>query len=156
MDKRPKRRKYNDNPYELKEINNTYIVKFKDSKNIIKIVEVDLNVYKAFDRFELDDLSQLNEYDRHIEHIELDENSIYLKGGYQLPSTESIVEEKLQSEELYLAINSLSEIQKRRIKMYYFEDKSLKEIAEIKKCSIKNVFKSIELAKENLKKKLKK
>ena len=44
MDKRPKRRKYNDNPYELKEINNTYIVKFKDSKNIIKIVEVDLNV----------------------------------------------------------------------------------------------------------------
>ena len=36
--------------------------------------------------------------------------------------------------------------------MYYFDDMTLKEIAEVEGCSVKNVFKSIEQAKEKLKK----
>ena len=115
------------------------------------MVEVNKIIYESFDSFELDDLSFLNEYDRHIEHIDLDENSLYSKGGCQTLSTELIVEQKLQSEELYLAINKLSDIQKRRIKMYYFEDMNLREIAEKEGCSIMSVKESIESGIKKLK-----
>ena len=37
---------------------------------------------------------------------------------------------KILYEELYKAINMLTDTQKRRIKLYYFEDKTLKEISE--------------------------
>lgn len=151
MDKRPKRRKYRDNPYELISNEKKYYIKFKDGSNKIRVVEVNKVIYEAFNSFELDDLSFLNEYDRHIEHIDLDENSIYSKGGCQTLSTESIVEQKLQSEELYLAINKLSDVQKRRIKMYYFEDMNLREIAEKEGCSIMSVKESIESGIKKLK-----
>ena len=41
------------------------------------------------------------------------------------------------------AINTLSLVQKRRIKMYYFEDMTLKQIAELEHCSIMSVKESI-------------
>ena len=78
MAERPKRRKYKDNPYTLKyvEEKNIYIVSFKDVKGHLQDVEVSKEVYKAFDRFELDDLSEMNEYDNHIEHSEIFENNL--------------------------------------------------------------------------------
>ena len=46
-------------------------------------------------------------------------------------------------EKLYYAINQLSEKQKRRIKMYFFEDKKFCEIAELEHCAIGSVEDSI-------------
>ena len=45
---------------------------------------------------------------------------------------------------------------KEQMVMYYFEDLTLKEIAEIECCSIKNIHKSIEQGLKNLREKLKK
>ena len=63
MAERPKRRKYKDNPYTLNyiESKNIYVVSFKDIKGHLQNVEVNKEVYQAFDRFELDDLSEMNE-----------------------------------------------------------------------------------------------
>ena len=71
MNNKPKRRNAKDNHYNIKYIENTniYVVEFKFN-NTKKIVEVNKDVYDAFNQFELDDLKQLNEYDRHIEHLE--------------------------------------------------------------------------------------
>ena len=57
MDKRPKRRKYKDNPYTLDKDsnNNTYFIKFYNSKNEIEIIEVSSKVYEVFDKYELID-----------------------------------------------------------------------------------------------------
>lgn len=71
-------------------------------------------------------------------------------------SLEDYVENKIMVDNLRIAIDSLTNTQKRRIKMYYFEDLTLQEIAKIEGCSIKNVHKSIEQAKEKLKEILKK
>ena len=59
-------------------------------------------------------------------------------------------------EKLKEAINLLPEVQRRRIKKYYFEDKNEKEIANEEKISQKNVSKSLAVAKRNLKEILKK
>ena len=154
MAQMPKRRKSKDNPYELNKDSETnkYLIKFQDSRKKIQIIEINSSIYDVFNESELIDLSQLNEYDRHIEHIPLDDNSIYIRAYNVQETVEEQIESKLQSEELYKAISKLSDTQKRRIKMYYFDDMTLKEIAEVEGCSVKNVFKSIEQAKEKLKK----
>lgn len=153
----PKRRKSKDNPYSLNynEENNTYKVSFKDGINIFHEIEVSEKIYEAFDKFELEDISQMHKYERHIEHSEIYENTLNSRAVDKPTSLEQEVENKIMVDELKDAINLLSEVQKRRLKMYYFEDMTLKQIADIEGCSPKNVFKSIEQAKENIKKNLK-
>lgn len=67
MSKRPKRRKYKDNPYTLNEItiNNKYFISFRDSRVEYNNVEVSKDIYELFNYYELKDLSQMNEYDNH-------------------------------------------------------------------------------------------
>ena len=67
---RPKRRRSKDNPYILNfnDDRNAYTVSFKDVCGNMQIVDIDENIYNCLDKFELNDLSEMNEYDRHIEH----------------------------------------------------------------------------------------
>ena len=75
---KPKRRKSKDNPYTLDfdELEEIYIVSFKDNKNVIHKVTVSDKVFSVFDKFELEDISQMHEYERHIEHSELYEETL--------------------------------------------------------------------------------
>ena len=70
MDINPKRRKKKDNPYSLSkdEANNLYIVNFVDPFGIKQEVKVKKEIWELFNENELHDLSELNEYDNHIEH----------------------------------------------------------------------------------------
>jgi len=157
MVKIPVRNKSKDNPYTLgyDEEKNVYTVEFSDNKNIIHKVEITDKIYGAFDSFELEDTSQIHKYSKYIEHSEIYEETLNKRAMDKQLSVEEIVEHKMDMDGLKLAIDKLTDIQKRRLKMYYFEDMTLNEIAEIEECSIKNVHKSIEQAKENIKKSLK-
>ena len=156
MEKLPKRRKYKDNPYKIEQLNdNKYSVTFKYNKNTTHIVYISQDIYMAFNEFELIDLSQLNEFDRHIEHLDLREETINKRAILKQKSVEEDVEELIEHENLKEAINKLSSIQKRRLKMYYFDDMTLDEIALIEKCSHQAVSKSIKKSLEELKKNLK-
>ena len=158
MAERPKRRKHKDNPYTLEfiEEKNSYRVSFKDVKGKYRRIEVNKEIYQAFDRFELDDLSELNEFDNHIEHSEIYENNLNERAMDKPLGVDDIVETMLINEELKKAINELSDIQKRRIKMYYFEDMTLEDIARVEKTSHQAVSKSIIKALAELRKILKK
>lgn len=153
--KRPKRRRSNDNPYYLNN-DGEYLIEFKTEKNDIQRVKVSKEVYDAFDRFELDDLKQLNEYDRHLEHSELLDSDLYKRTAFKSKLTDEIVEEITDLNSLKEALNSLSEIQKRRIKMYYFNNLKLREIAKIEHCSIMSVKNSVDNGIKNLEEILKK
>ena len=158
MAERPKRRRYKDNPYTLNyiESKNIYTVSFKDVKGKLQEVEINKEIYIAFDRFELDDLSEMNEYDNHIEHSEIFENNLESRAKDKPILLEDMIIQKITFEKLKEAINLLPEVQRRRIKIYYFEDKNEKEIANEEKISQKNVSKSLAVAKRNLKEILKK
>ena len=73
MQKHLNRNKDKYNPYtlDIDEETNTYIVEFKDTKNIIHRVEVSEKVYEAFDRFELEDISQIHKIKKYIERNEV-------------------------------------------------------------------------------------
>ncbi len=158
---RPKRRKSKDNPYMLKELgNNEYTISFFNGRNELVVLNIDEKIFRAFDRFELDDLKQLNEIDNHrdfrtINNSEENENIIYNTISNSSKSVEEIVEDKIINEELYNAINSLNDIQKDRIKKYYFENKTLEEIAKEEGCSARAIKYSIDAGINNIKNKIK-
>lgn len=152
---RPKRRKKMDNPYNLKIINNNYYIIFK-SNNKHNEVEVTKEVFDLMNRFELDDLKELNEFDRHIEHSELTEHTLNNRMLFKQESIEDLIIRKTSLEDLRKAINMLSDVQRRRIKLYYFDELTEKEIAKLENVSQKNISKSLTAAKNNLKEILKK
>lgn len=143
MNSLPKRRKYKDNPYTLNTIDNHYYILFRDGQNIPRMIEVGKEVYDIFNQFELDDLKELNEYDRHIEHRELTEESIYNRAPINKEGIDDIIIRNSTYEELMNAINHLSATQRRRVKMYYFDELDLKTIASIEKTSFQMISKSI-------------
>lgn len=155
MENRPKRRKHKDNPYELNIIDSKYIVKFKDNKKETHYVEVNAQIYEIFDKFELRDLSELNEYDNHIEHLELYDETLERRIIHKQELIEDVIIRKVTFEKLHYAIQQLSEIEKRRIKMYYFEDKTLEEIAKIENTSHQAISKSLQNSIRKLKNLLK-
>lgn len=147
---RPKRRRKMDNPYNLKIINNSYYIIFK-SNNKYNEVEVTKEVFDLMNRFELDDLKELNEFDRHIEHSELTEHTLNNRMLFKEESIEDLIIRKTSLEDLRKAINMLPEVQRRRIKLYYFDELTEKEIARLENVSQKNISKSLTIAKNNLK-----
>lgn len=158
MAERPKRRRYKDNPYTLNyiESKNIYTVSFKDVKGELQEVEINKEIYKALDRFELDDLSEMNEYDNHIEHSEIFENNLESRAKDKQILLEDMIIQKVTFEKLKKAINELPEIQKRRIKKYYFDEKTEQEIADEENATHQSVHIILERALKNLKKILKK
>lgn len=127
-----KRRKNKYNPYTL-EVNHR--ITFLDSRGIKQNILLSDRLYQEFNSFELQDLKEMNEYDRHIEHLELTEESLYHNTHNQYTSLEDIVLKKIVYEKLYEKIEKLSDIQKRRLKLYYFEGMTLENIAKIEGCS---------------------
>lgn len=111
---RPKRRKKKDNLYILNYLNkeDDYVVLFKDSKGILQSISVNENIFNAMDRFEFDDLSELNEFDNHIEHLDMYENNIYTRSINKPESLEDYIIRKSTYEDLINAINLLPEIQR--------------------------------------------
>ena len=119
MAKMPIRNKSKDNPYTLgfDEEKNIYTVEFKDNKNILHKVEISEKVYKAFDKFELEDISQIHKVRSHIEHSEVFEETLNTRMLYKPISIEEEVVNKVLLDDLKKAINHLTDVQKSRLKL---------------------------------------
>ena len=76
-EKRPKRRKDKYNPYTLTATEGRYILSFRDGQGVFQELVITKELFEVLNRFELDDLSILNEWDRHYEHSELTDISLY-------------------------------------------------------------------------------
>lgn len=135
MNNRPKRRKIKDNPYILSNDNGIYEIELKDSNGFINKIEINKNLFEVLNRFELDMIKEMNEYDRHLVPYEYCDEILYHKVKGQQKLLEDMVLEKIVYERLYQEIEKLPEIQKRRLKLYYFEEMTLEEIAQIENCT---------------------
>lgn len=60
-------------PYTLSMIDGKCYLSFRDGQGVPHRLELDVKLYAVFDRFELDDLSFLNEQERHLDWTELNE-----------------------------------------------------------------------------------
>ena len=155
-DPRPKRRRDKDNPYELfttglGTAQPRYYLAFVDSIGTEQCMEIDKALFDVFDRFELDDISFMNEVDNHYEHSEQTEISLNRRAAYPRESVEETVSRRVEAEALYKAIALLPEIQRHRLVLYYFGDFTYQQIAEMEGCTISPVKRSIDAAIEKLK-----
>ena len=148
----PKRRKDKYNPYKICENNGRYYLSFKGGQGVRHDMEIEKELFDMFNSFELDDLSILNEWDRHIEHFEQTEQSLNRRASNKAESVEEVVLHNIECEELYRAIAALTETQQRRLTLYYFRGLTYKRIAEMEGCSVSAVRGSISAAIENIKK----
>lgn len=76
-EKRPKRRKDKDNPYTLSKRQDKHYLSFRDGQGVLRELLINKELFELLNCFELDDLSFLNEVDRHYEHSELTEATLY-------------------------------------------------------------------------------
>ena len=149
----PKRRKVKDNPYTIyyNRDKHSYLLSFTDGQGRKHRFEISKSLYELFDEFELDDLSALNEFDRHMEHSELTEGALNERAFIVPKSVEEIVYEHIQSEQLHNAISQLPKVQRRRLMLYYFAELTYEQIAEMEGCTIMPVKRSVDAAIKKLK-----
>lgn len=159
MDVRPKRRKYKDNPYNLSsdKKNGLYYVSFIDSRGILQYIEINKTIFDELNKFELKDVSQMNEYDNHIEHLELNDEELYHRRKIDTNDyyNENILN-KILIKDLMKEIKKLPIQQRNRLIKYYFYNMSYEKIAK-EEGKVKSVIKySIDKAIEKISKNFKK
>ena len=131
---------------------NKNIAIFKDSENNIHEVEISDIIIEALNNEKRKEKRQKNEFDRHIEHSEIFENKLAARVMDKPLNIEEQFENKLISKKIRDAISSLSNVQKRRINMYYFENMTQQEIADKEGVSLRAVQYTLNDALEELKK----
>lgn len=151
----PKRKRDKYNPYTIYEKDGHAFLSFKDGQGKSHTLEISRELYEAFNLFELEDVKYLNVLSRHIEHSEVCEITLNMRALNQPENVEDIVLKKLQEEALHKAIRRLPEKQKRRLILYYFEELTYEQIAELEGCSKVAVKYMIDKAVKILKKILK-
>ena len=157
FDPRPKRRKDKDNPYMIftRGIHTNhpqYYLFFEDVTGTPHCMEISKDLFDSLDRFELEDLSFLNEVDRHYEQSEQTELSLNMRALKKKDSVEEEVQQRMEIQALHDAISNLPEIQRRRLVMYYFGEFTYEQIAEMDGCTKRAVKFSVDLAIKKLKK----
>lgn len=150
-EKRPKRRKDKYNPYTLTIKEDKHFLSFRDGQGVLQDLQITKELFEVLNRFELDDLSILNEWDRHIEHFEQTEQSLNRRAFFKTESVEETVLRNLQYEQLHRAIFELPETQRRRLILYYFRGLTYEQIAKMEGCTIMPVKRSIDSAIKKLK-----
>lgn len=157
LDPRPKRRRDEESLYEIytTDIHTThprYFLAFTDGSRQKRWIEIGKPLFDAFDEFELEYLSYLNEMDRHYERSEVTEGTLNRRAIIRQESVEETVVQRLELDKLYQAIAQLPERQRRRLVLYYFGEFTYEQIAAMEGCTHPAVKKSISSALEKLKK----
>ena len=95
----------------------------------------------------------MNEYDRHLEHSEVEvyEHTLHKKKDSREWSLEEYFENVQITENLHMAISKLPEVQKRKLNKYYFEEKTFDEIALEEDCTYQSNQRSVYRAVKKIK-----
>ncbi len=150
-DVRPKRRDIEENPYELSSGTDEhgqkhYFAEFIDGSGCTQCAELSAQIFAAMDAFELEDLSQDNKADRHLDGRYLNEEQLCSPDD-----TEAAAIYNVQVSAMHYAMDKLTEVQRRRVRMYFYQHMTYQQIAEKEGCTITPVRQSIEAAKKFLK-----
>ena len=132
-----------------------YHIKYEDQEHYI-YEELTKSEYNSFFSFHSMQMRHEQQYSKYIEHSKLTDSSLYSR---QVDKSKSINDELYDVEMkkcLLESINTLIDKQRKRLVDYYFNNKTLKEIATKESCSIVAVKLSIDNAVKHLKEKMKK
>lgn len=156
-DPQPKRRKSPDNPYNLFSVDRDtdharYFVEFVDGNEHYQQEEISRELFDVMNDFELQDLSYLNEIDRHYERSEQTEEELNQRAlNPPKPLDEEFIE-RLEQKRICDAFATLNNTQQRRVIMHFQDDKTYAEIAMVEGCTFQSIHESITGALKKIKK----
>ena len=150
----PNRKKDKSNPYTLSIENSTYYISFTDGQGIFHKQEISMELYAAFNGFELDDISLMNEASRHLTEADAGEEPLSHRIADPSEPVEDHVYRRIMYQELHKAIAQLPEIQRRRVLLYYFGGYTYEQIAQMEGCTKRAVKFSVDAAVRKLKEKI--
>lgn len=150
--KHPGRKKDKLNPYNLSIEDDIYYLSFTDGQGLFYKQEISKELYAAFDRFELDDISRINEANRHLTESDIYEEPLGHRIADPSEPVEDHVYRRTMYQKLHKAIAQLPEIQRRRVRLYYFSGYTYEEIAKMEGCKYPAIMKSVAAAERNIKK----
>ena len=148
----PNRKKDKLNPYTLSIEHNTYYISFTDGQGILHKQEISMELYVAFNVFELEDISWINEASRHLTEVDAGDEPLSQRVADSSEPVEDHVYRRIMYQELHKAIAQLPEIQRRRVLLYYFGGYTYEQIAEMEGCKHPAIIKSVSSAEKNIKK----
>ncbi|MFI3327416.1 MAG: sigma-70 family RNA polymerase sigma factor [Clostridia bacterium] len=126
---------------------------YLNSSNSEERLEIDKKVaITIFQRFVRKERNLRRSDERHNEYSDVSEQAINKRSLNKPMPLEEQVEKTIEIEKLHEAMVLLSDVQKRRMKMYYFENLTFEQIGEIENCSKKRIQKSVSLASKKIKK----
>ena len=146
----PNRKKDKLNPYTLSVENNTYYISFTDGQGVFHKQQISMELYAAFNSFELDDISLMNEAIRHLTEADAGEEPLGNRIADPSEPVEDHVYRRIMYQELHKAIAQLPEIQRRRILLYYFGGYTYEQISQMENCTKRAVKFSVDAALKNL------
>lgn len=148
----PNRKKDKLNPYTLSVENKTYYISFTDGQGAFHKMEISMELYAAFNSFELDDISYMNETSRHLEQSELTDEALNRRAANPPEDVADHVFRRLQYKNLHSAIALLPATQRRRLLMYYFGGYTYEQIAQMEGCKHPAIIKSVAAAEKHIRK----
>lgn len=134
---------------------NKHIAMFRDANNVIQEVEISDIIKDALINEKRKEKRQKNEFDRHIEHSIVYENKLNSRVMDKPIDLEDEVIKKTLIKEIKSELNKLPEVQKERIKKYFFENKTYDEIAKDEGVNKTSVMRAINNGLEKILKKIK-
>lgn len=132
------------------------IATFKNGEGRRKCIRIQRDIKMAFDQAKKEDKSQQNQFDKYIEHIQLDENTLYKRTFYKEPSLEDKLIEKDRVATIIREIWKLPAPQNRRVYMFVVDRFTYSQVARIEKVHRSVAKRSIDVGIEKLRKNLKK
>ena len=116
----------------------------------IKKVEVTDELIECFENFRKTINNQNKSDERHIDFRSVENAEKEAIIIHSAKSIEEIIFEDQKKEQLHLALSSLTEIQRRRVMLYYFDDLTLEGISVTENVSIATVQESIKQAEKSI------
>ena len=133
-----------------------YFVSFTDGYGEFQRLEINEDVYSALADLNKNDRNLTRSDERNLEHSELTDETLIKRAFKKPKGIEELILEKEMKKLFWQAVGELSDIQRKRLLLYYDYGLTLKEIAKMENCSIRAIKYSIDIAKKNLKEKIKK
>ena len=129
-----------------------YYLSFTDHQIILQDIEISRPIYLEFLRFTKVERNLQRWDERHKEQSDLTEETLYSRVLFPPKNVEETVFDSLLNEQLYLAIQKLPNIQRRRFILYHEFGLTYERIAMMEGCSFQAVAASVKAAKILMKK----
>lgn len=115
---------------EYLENENKYYISFEDSVKKKCRLEIGKDVFDEYIQSRKCYTKIKNETTRYLEHSELNDISLFNRSFIKKKLVDDVIIEKLTNQALHKAVDKIKSPHNKRIKMYFFEEMTVQEIAK--------------------------